>query len=138
MDWRSKITVPGTEAVVEAFSSATDVAGMAVDKLLELVDEYGKVVAILEQYGFRVGQFAISMGIPPEARTSIEGSIADLPEDKVKEFAEAHKDERIIAMILNTILLAKRVHQRVSFGFDTICLHLTIALKPSIEWEFKK
>ena len=137
MGWRDTLNVPEAAAVASALTSVTDVAGMAVDKLLELLDEYGKAVALLEKFGFKVDEFSVSMGIPPEAKTSIEGSIVKLPENELKELIESHKDNKIVGLILNTLVLAKQVHQRVALPFDAICLHLTIALKPGIQWEFK-
>lgn len=135
MAWTDNLKVPGTEAIVDKLGAATDVAAVAVDKLLELLDEYEKALSLLSKYGFKVGTFAVG-GFPPEAKTSIEGSISDLPKDEISALAESHKGEKVVTLLLNALLVAKRVHERVKLGFESISLHLTLGLKPSIDWEF--
>lgn len=140
MSWKDNLPgnlkVPGSEVLGGALASVSEAGNIAVDKMLELVDEYGKAVAILAKYGFKVGKFSMSVQLPPEAKTSIQGSISGLPEADLKALAESHKDQRVIALLLNSLVLAKQVHSRVALGFDSITLHLTLALKPGIEWEF--
>ena len=109
--------------------------GSAKEKINEYLDEYKKAVATLEKLGFKVGKFTVGMGILPEVRTSISGSIENIREDGLKEMIEEHKAETLLVSLLNALITARRFWEHMELKLTGVAVDLTLGVPPKINVE---
>lgn len=127
MDFKSLIST--------ATTTVAAVGGMAETKLLEWVDDYNQATATLETLGFQIGTFKLGMGVLPEVHTTLSGKVADIHKDRVDALMQAHAGHATTVTLLKGLLLAKQVSDHVHGRLDSVTLHVTLGLPPSVEVE---
>ena len=128
MDFLNKV-----KGSVEA---AADLGGVALQRVNELLDEYKRLVAVLQTYGLTVGTFEVGTGLLPEIRTSITGSVAALQEDAIKKEITAHAGQALLVSVLDALLKAKGLYNRVGLTFGLMTVDIKISVPPSIGVRF--
>ena len=128
MDFLNKV-----KGSVEA---AADLGGIALQKVNELLDEYKRVIAVLQTYGLTVGTFEVGTGLIPEIHTSITGSVAALQEDAIKKEITAHAGQALLVSVLDALLKAKGLYNRVGLTFGSVTTDIKITIPPSIGVRF--
>ncbi len=122
--------------LMEAVSKKAEVlGGVAKDRVNEWVDDYKKAVRVLERLGFKVGKFTVGMGIFPEVRTSITGSIENIHEDGLREMMEEHKAETLLVSLLNALITARRFWEHMELKLTGVVVDLTLGVPPKINVE---
>lgn len=116
--------------------TAMDVSNAGIGKVNELLDEYKMALDLLGKFGFTVGKFQFDMGVLPEIRTSISGSIANVQADELKQMAEARADEKLLAAILNALVNAKGFYDRLQLKSSTVTADVKLGLPPGISLHF--
>lgn len=119
-----------------SLEAAVDLGAVALQKVNELLDEYKRAVAVRQTYGFAVGTFAVGTGLLPEVSTSVTGSVAALQEDAIKKAITAHQGQALIVSVLDALLKAKGLYDRVGLTFGSVTADIRIALPPSIGIKF--
>jgi hypothetical protein len=114
---------------------ADGLGGAAKERVNEWLDEYKKAVAVLEKFGFEVGKFTVGMGILPEIRTSISGSIENIQEDGLKEVIEQHKTETLLVSLLNALISTRRFWEHMELKLTRVAVDLTLGVPPRINVE---
>jgi len=116
--------------------SAVELAGSAVAKVNDLLDDYKKALDVLGKFGFTVDSFEATMGVPPQVKTSIAGSVASIREAELKTIADEHKDNKLVSAILNAVVTAKGFYDRVQLKSPSVRVEVALGLLPSISVRF--
>ena len=124
------------EKVKGSVEVAADLGAFSLQKVNELLDEYKRAVAVLQTYGFTVGTFEVATGFPPGVSTSVTGSVAALQEDAIKKAIAANQDQALIVSVLDALLKAKGLYDRVGLTFGSVTADIKITLPPSIGVKF--
>jgi len=106
------------------------------EKVNAWLDEYKKAIALLDTFGFKVGKFTFGMGIIPEIHSSISGSVENIREDGIKKMIEEHQEEKLLASLLNALIIAKRVWEHVELQLTGVTLDIMLGAPPKIKIEF--
>ncbi len=99
------------------------------------LDQWQKAMAVLDTFGFTVGRFTVAMGVIPEIHTSISGSIANIREDGLKQIIAAHPGETLLVTMLEALLFAKHLWERVELKLTSATLNVTLGLPPKVAVE---
>jgi hypothetical protein len=124
------------EKVKSSVEVVADLGAVALQKVNELLDEYKRAVAVLQTYGFTVGTFEVGTGFPPGVSTSVTGSVAALQEDAIKTVITAHQGQVLLVSLLDALLKAKGLYDRVGLTFGSVTADIKITLPPSIGVKF--
>jgi hypothetical protein len=127
MDFKSLVTT--------ATTTATTVGGLAEGKLAEWMKDYKKATDTLDALGFQIGKFTIGMGLLPEVHTTLSGKIAGIEKDKVERLMQEHKDHSSTVTLLKGLLLAKQVSDHLEGKLESVTLHITLGIPPSVTVE---
>ncbi len=119
-----------------AAEKATDFGGVATAKVNELLDDYKNALDVLAKFGFSVGKFQVEMGILPEVRTSISGSVASIRDDQLKAMEEEYKENKLLVTMLSALVTAKGFSERVQLKASSVTLNIKLGLPPSIAVHF--
>jgi hypothetical protein len=123
------------DLVSKAATKATAVGELAGDKLTEWMNDYKKATNTLETLGFEVGKFTIGMGVLPEVHTTLSGKIANIQKDRVEKLMQEHQDHPSTVTLLKGLLLAKRVSDHLEGKLESVTLHVTLGIPPSVNVE---
>ena len=123
------------DLVSKVATKATAVGELAGDKLTEWMDDYKKATNTLETLGFEIGKFTIGMGLMPEVHTTLSGKIANIQKDRVEKLMQEHQDHSSTVTLLKGLLLAKRVSDHLEGKLESVTLHITLGIPPSVNVE---
>jgi hypothetical protein len=123
------------DLVSKVATKATAVGELAGDKLTEWMDEYKKATNTLETLGFEIGKFTVGMGLMPEVHTTLSGKIANIQKDRVEQLMQEHRDHSSTVTLLKGLLLAKRVSDHLEGKLESVTLHITLGIPPSVNVE---
>jgi hypothetical protein len=104
-------------------------------KVTAWLDEYKKAIAILEDFGFTVGRFTVSMGILPEVHTSISGSIQNIHEEALRKVMEEHQAESLLVSMLKALILLRHFWEHVELKLNSVTINVTLGVPPKIAVE---
>jgi len=123
------------DLVSKVATKAAAVGELAGDKLTEWMDDYKKATNTLETLGFEIGKFTIGMGLMPEVHTTLSGKIANIQKDRVEKLMQEHQDHSSTVTLLKGLLLAKRVSDHLEGKLESVTLHITLGIPPSVNVE---
>ena len=104
-------------------------------KVTAWLDEYKKAIAILEDFGFTVGSFTVSMGILPEVHTSITGSIQNIHEEALRKVMEEHQAESLLVSMVKALILLRHFWEHVELKLNSVTINVTLGVPPKIAVE---
>lgn len=125
----------------QAKDKAAEVAAAAQEKVDAVLDEFNEMLPLVEELGLKVASFNIEAGILPQIKTSLVGSIDNIKEEAVERIIAEHEGNKILVAVLNAILMAKSIHQRLARAYISVLKALVIDIKlgvpPSISCRFE-
>ena len=104
-------------------------------KVTAWLDEYKKVIAVLETFGFTVGRFTVSMGILPEVHTSITGSIENIREEALRKVMEEHQTESLLVSMMKALIMLRHFWEHVELKLNSVTINVTLGVPPKIAVE---
>lgn len=116
---------------------AEELEAVTEGKVTEGLDECKKAIATLEAFGSTVGSLTVGMGILPEIRTSISGSIENIHEDELKKIIQAQPEEKLLVSLLDALVTAKRLWEHVQLKLTSVTLNVTLGLPPKVTAEMR-
>ena len=126
------------EKAVDLTEKATELRGLAAEKLSGVLEDYRVAVETFETFGFKVTRFRVGMGVLPEINTSIRGSLKRVKESEIQELITKNEDKKILIAMLNALLAAKDVQARANLvEFSQVALDVKLGIPPSVSFELE-
>jgi hypothetical protein len=117
------------EGLKDAFAPAA-----AVEKAQAWLHEFNETVPTLKALGLSVTDMSFRMGIPPEITASLAGAIDALDEEAIGAVRDRHKDNRVVGLILDALILAAGFKTQLhGLGFAGIKVDVTLGLLPGVQ-----
>jgi len=104
-------------------------------KVTAWLDEYKKAIALLEDFGFTVGRFTVSMGILPEIHTSITGSIENIHEDALRKLMDERQAEPLLVSMLKALITLRHFWEHIELKLKSVTINVTLGVPPKIAVE---
>lgn len=104
-------------------------------KVMTWLDEYKKAIALLEDFGFTVGRFTVSMGLLPEIHTSISGSIENIHEDALRKLIDERQAEPLLVSMLKALITLRHFWEHVELKLKSVTINVTLGMPPKIAVE---
>lgn len=125
----------------QAQGKAAEMSSAAQEKIDALIDEFNDMLPFVEELGLSVASFDIEAGLLPQIKTSLVGSIDNIKDETVERIIAEHEANKLLITVLNAILMAKKIHQRLEGAYISVLKDLVIDIKlgvpPSISCRFK-
>lgn len=116
-------------------TKAAEVGSLAGDQMTEWLNDYNKATKTLLTLGFEIGKFTIGMGVIPEVNTTLSGKIANIEKGRVEQMMQEHKDHSLTVTLLKGLLLARQVSDHLEGKLESVTLHITLGIPPSVNVE---
>jgi hypothetical protein len=111
----------------------SEISNAAQEQLDAVLDEYQKVLPIAESLGLRVGSFQVEMGILPQIKTSLVGSLANINNDAVKALIEKHQKNKLLVLIFKALLITKDMQKRLNItNLKGIVVDISLGVPPKV------
>ena len=125
----------------QAQEKAAGVASAAQEKIDAIIDEFNRFMPFAEQLGLSLSSFNIEAGLLPEIRATLIGSIDSINNEAVEKIIADNENNKLLIAILNAILMAKSIHERLEGVYISVLKDLVIDIKlgvpPSISCRFQ-
>lgn len=111
----------------------TEISAVAQEQFNAVLDEYNKVLPVAESLGLSVGSFQVEMGILPEIKTSLVGSVERINQEVVQKLITDHQSNKILVAILNALLITKDLQQRLHIkALKGIKVDVKLGVSPNV------
>jgi hypothetical protein len=111
----------------------TVISAAAQAQLNAVLDEYKKVLPIAESLGLSVGSFEVEMGLLPEIRTSLVGSVERINKDAVQKLIAEHQSNNLLVLVFNALLVTKELQQRLNISnLKGIVVDVKLGVPPNV------
>jgi hypothetical protein len=124
-----KVKIPGLADVKGLLDSA-------LAKIDPLLNDYKNAAKKLEGLGFRIGKMTVSMGLLPVVHTSLIGEVANVDVARLTAMKEESKDDKVLVTLIEALILAKQIHGRIESKLESMTLHVTLGIPPSVSVDF--
>ncbi|MEA5468409.1 hypothetical protein [Spirulina sp. 06S082] len=111
---------------------ATDLSSAAQGKLDDLLDDYKRILPMVEELGLRVSSFHIEAGVLPQIQTSLVGSVDNLNNEAVEKIIAENESNKLLTTVLRAILMAKKCHERLEDAYISILKDIAIDIQLGI------
>jgi len=91
-----------------------------------------KARALLEDLGFTVGRFTVSMGLLPEIHTSITGAIENIHEDALRKLLDERQAEPLLVSMLKALITLRRFWGHIELKPTNVTIKVALRLRPNI------
>ena len=75
----------------------------ALDKTNEMVRELNDTISIIKTLGISAKDISFGMGVPPDMKAKLIGSVDALDQDKIKKLIEDHQKNKTVILILEAL-----------------------------------
>lgn len=125
----------------QAQDKAAGVSAAAQEKIDDVINEFNAMLPFVEELGLSVASFDIEAGLLPQIKTSLIGSIDSIKDEAVEALIADHENNKLLVAVLNAVLMAKNIHQKLEGAYISILKDLVIDIKlgipPSISCRFQ-
>jgi hypothetical protein len=125
----------------QAQEKAAGVSTAALEKIDDVINEFNAMLPFVEELGLSVASFDIEAGLLPQIKTSLVGSIENIKDEAVEGLIAEHENNKLLVAVLNAVLMAKNIHQKLEGAYISILKDLVIDIKlgipPSISCRFQ-
>ena len=125
----------------QAQEKAAEVAAAAQEKVDAVLDEFNQMLPFAEQLGLRVASFNIEAGLLPQIQTSLVGSVDNINPELIERLIGENEGNKLLVAVLNAILMAKSIHQRLEGAYISVLKNLIVDIKlgvpPGISCRFE-
>lgn len=113
----------------KAQEQAGNLATAAQEKIDALIDEYNKILPLMEELGLSVNGFSIEAGVLPEIRTSLVGSIDNIKEEAINKIIAKNEGNKLLEIVLKAVLMAKKCHEKLEGVYISILKDIIVDIK---------
>ncbi len=134
MDIKKLTNVSGVKGVADQIQEqAAGIASAAQEQFNAVLEEYQKVIPIAESLGLKIGSFNIDMGVLPEIKTSLIGSVDLIQKEAVESMIATHQSNKILVTILNALLITKDLQEKWHItNMKDIVVNIKLGVPPAI------
>ena len=92
----------------------SNIGDAAKEKSQKIIDDWLKVFLQLEEYGFKITSFGLSVALSPSLEVELEGSADTFSLDRVKELIEENQGNSSLTSVFKTIKTTYELHAKIS------------------------
>ena len=130
------------KVTAQAQAKAAEAAAATQEKVDEVIDEFNELLPLAEELGLKLNSFNIEAGLLPQIQASLIGSVDNIKIEAVQRLIAQYESNKFLVTVLNSILMAKSIHQRLRGAYISVLRDLVINIKlgipPSISCRFEK
>lgn len=110
----------------------SEMAAVAQEKINLVLEEYQRFLPYAQELGLEVDSFSIEAGVLPQIKTSLRGSIESINNEAVERIKAENSNNKLLLAVLNSILLAKKCHEKLESVYISILKDIIIDIKLGI------
>ena len=113
---------------------AGNLSDSALEKLIEIFEDWAEVLPELVNYGFTLINFSLSVGLSPGMTIFMKGVTMDFDEDRIKELLAENEGNKTMLSVLKTIQTTDNLYKKTTLEpREVMYLKIVIGLPPEIK-----
>lgn len=129
-----------TESIKGKVSDAKESLGglkdSAKQKLLDTVNNLNSILPLIAETGYILKEMYVEISIPPGVTLAFH-KVKEISKEKIEQILEENKDKEMLKMIVNTLVSADALHNKISLGkMKYTGLNLELGLPPKVVIKF--
>ncbi len=116
---------------------AGNLSGSALERLIDIFEDWAEVFPQLVNYGFSMINFSLSVGLSPGMTIFMRGNTADFDEERIKELLIENTGDKTMLSVLKTIQTTTSLYEKTTLEpCEDIYLKIVIGIPPEIKVTF--
>lgn len=116
---------------------AGNLSGTALERLIDIFEDWAEVFPQLVTYGFSLVNFSLSVGLSPGMTIFMRGKTADFQEERLKELLEENAGNKTMLSVLKTIQTSNSLYEKTTLEpCEKMYLKIVIGIPPEIKVTF--
>ncbi|HFB99437.1 MAG TPA: hypothetical protein ENJ53_01400 [Phaeodactylibacter sp.] len=113
---------------------ASNIGDATKEKSQQLIDDWLKVFRRLEEYGFKITSFGLSVALSPSLEVEMEGDAKIFDLEHIKELLEENSSSSSLSSIFKAIKTTYEMHDKISSQtYDVVLLKVFVKITPEIK-----
>ena len=109
------------------------ISAAAQEQFNAILEEYQKVLPMAESLGLSVDSFKLEMGLVPEIRTTLSGSVERINKEAVQKLIADHPNNKLLGTILNALLITKDLQQKLNLkALKGVAVDIKLGISPNV------
>ena len=114
-----------------------DVIESAAGKVNEMLDDFNQAVPTLQALGFSIKDVRADVGVPPQIKAKLTGSVEAIDAKKIQGLIDANSDKKFLVTVLKGLQAASHVKEQLSgLGFKGVEAEIKLGIPPSVSVNF--
>ena len=116
---------------------AGNLSGTALERLIDIFEDWAEVFPELVTYGFSLVNFSLSVGLSPGMTIFISGKTEDFSEERLKELLEENAGKKTMLSVLKTLQTTTSLYEKTTLEpCENMYLKIVIGIPPEIKVTF--
>ncbi len=116
---------------------AGNLGDSALERLIDIFEDWAEVFPQLVEYGFSMLNFSLSVGLSPGMTIFMRGKTEDFGEERIKELLVENAGNKTMLSVLKTIQTADSLYQKTTLEpCEDMYLKIVIGIPPEIKVTF--
>lgn len=116
---------------------AGNLGDTALDRLIDIFEDWAEVFPDLVTYGFSLVNFSLSVGLSPGMTIFMAGKTEDFSEERLKELLEENAGNKTMLSVLKTVQTTTSLYEKTTLEpCENMYLKIVIGIPPEIKVTF--
>ena len=116
---------------------AGNLGDTALDRLIDIFEDWAEVFPDLVTYGFSLVNFSLSVGLSPGMTIFMSGKTEDFSEERLKELLEENAGNKTMLSVLKTVQTTTSLYEKTTLEpCENMYLKIVIGIPPEIKVTF--
>lgn len=116
---------------------AGNLSGSALERLIDIFEDWAEVFPQLVTYGFSMLNFSLSVGLSPGMTIFMSGKTADFDEERISELLSENAGNKTMLSVLKTIQTTNSLYKKTTLEpQEEMYLKIVIGIPPEIKVTF--
>ncbi len=116
---------------------AGNLSGTALERLIDIFEDWAEVFPELVNYGFTLVNFSLSVGLSPGMTIFMSGKTEDFQEERLKELLEENAGNKTMLSVLKTLQTTTSLYEKTTLEpCENMYLKIVIGIPPEIKVTF--
>ncbi len=116
---------------------AGNLSGTALERLIDIFEDWAEVFPELVNYGFTLVNFSLSVGLSPGMTIFMSGKTEHFQEERLKELLEENAGNKTMLSVLKTLQTTTSLYEKTTLEpCENMYLKIVIGIPPEIKVTF--
>lgn len=115
-------------------TQVSNISQGAKDKAYQIIEDWVEALSKLEDEGFEITSFALSVALSPALDVELKGSHEDFSMSKIQYMLDTHKGKTVFTTLFKTLKTTYQLHEKINAPLkEPLIVKIKVQISPEIK-----